>query len=55
MKRQTKKQILEFLHFWPMTIVVPVLLMLILFPGLAGANEKYLDHNYIEGQHEIIS
>lgn len=54
MKKQTKKQILEFLHFWPMTIVVPILLMLILFPGLAGANEKYLDHNYTEGQQQII-
>ena len=37
MKKQTKKHILEFLHFWPMTIVVPILLLLILFPGIAGA------------------
>ena len=37
MKKQTKKHILEFLHFWPMTIVVPILLLLILFPGVAGA------------------
>jgi len=46
MKRHIKKQLLEFLHFWPMTIVVPILLLLILFPGLAGAKEKYLDSNY---------
>jgi len=31
MKRKTKKMILELLHFWPMTIVVPVMLILILF------------------------
>lgn len=35
-----KKQILEFLHFWPMTIVVPILLLLILFPSIAGAETK---------------
>tara|TARA_B100001057_G_C22788280_1_gene926519 strand:- start:693 stop:1589 length:897 start_codon:yes stop_codon:yes gene_type:complete len=29
-----------------MTIVVPILLILILFPGIAGAKEKYLDSNY---------
>ena len=46
MKKQTKKHILEFLHFWPMTIVVPILLLLILFPGLAGAKEKYLSPEY---------
>jgi len=46
MKKQTKKQILEFLHFWPMTIVVPILLLLILFPGLAGAKEKYMSPDY---------
>jgi len=43
MKRQTKKQILEFLHFWPMTIVVPILLLLILFPGIANAKVKAND------------
>lgn len=43
MKRQTKKQILEFLHFWPMTIVVPILLLLILFPGIANAKVKAKD------------
>ena len=46
MKKQTKKHILEFLHFWPMTIVVPILLLLILFPGLAGAKEKYMSQDY---------
>tara|TARA_B100000767_G_scaffold263626_1_gene277611 strand:- start:448 stop:678 length:231 start_codon:yes stop_codon:yes gene_type:complete len=30
MNRKTKKTMLEFLHFWPMTIVVPLLLILIL-------------------------
>ena len=30
MKRKTKKLILELLHFWPMTIVVPIMLFLIL-------------------------
>ena len=40
MKKQTKKHILEFLHFWPMTIVVPILLLLILFPGIANAKVK---------------
>jgi hypothetical protein len=30
MKRKTKKTILELLHFWPMTIVVPAMLILIL-------------------------
>jgi hypothetical protein len=30
MKRKTKKAILELLHFWPMTIVVPAMLILIL-------------------------
>jgi len=34
MKRKTKKAILEFLHFWPMTIVVPAMLILILFGPL---------------------
>ena len=55
MKRQTKKQILEFLHFWPMTIVVPILLMLILFPGIAGAKEKYLDSNYSFKSWQMVS
>lgn len=43
MKKQTKKHILEFLHFWPMTIVVPILLLLILFPGIANAKVKAND------------
>jgi hypothetical protein len=30
MKKKTKKMILELLDFWPMTIVVPVMLILIL-------------------------
>jgi len=34
MKRKTKKTILELLHFWPMTIVVPAMLILILFGPL---------------------
>ncbi len=46
MKKQTKKQILEFLHFWPMTIVVPILLLLILFPGIANAKVKSNDINF---------
>jgi len=55
MKKQTKKQILEILHFWPMSIVVPILLLLILFPGIVGAKEiKYLDKNYTEKQWEKI-
>ena len=28
-----------FFNFWPMTIVVPILLVLILFPGIAGAKD----------------
>ncbi len=31
MKKKTKKLILELLDFWPMTIVVPIMLILILF------------------------
>jgi len=31
MKKKTKKTILELLDFWPMTIVVPAMLILILF------------------------
>ena len=31
MKKKTKKIILELLDFWPMTIVVPIMLILILF------------------------
>jgi len=34
MKKKTKKMILELLHFWPMTIVVPAMLILILFGPL---------------------
>ena len=49
MKKQTKKQILEFLHFWPMTIVVPILLLLILFPGIANAKVKAKDIEFPAG------
>ena len=49
MKRQTKKHILEFLHFWPMTIVVPILLLLILFPGIANAKVKAKDIEFPAG------
>jgi len=31
MKKKTKKLILELLDFWPMTIVVPAMIILILF------------------------
>ena len=31
MKKKTKKALLEFLEFWPMSIVVPGMLILILF------------------------
>jgi hypothetical protein len=34
MKKKTKKLILELLDFWPMTIVVPVMLFLIIFEGV---------------------
>lgn len=34
MKKKTKKLILELLDFWPMTIVVPVMLFLIMFEGV---------------------
>jgi len=34
MKKKTKKLILELLDFWPMTIVVPIMLFLILFEGV---------------------
>jgi hypothetical protein len=34
-KKKTKKLILELLDFWPMTIVVPTMLILILL-GAAG-------------------
>jgi hypothetical protein len=30
MKKKTKKLILELLDFWPMTIVVPIMIFLIL-------------------------
>tara|TARA_B100000929_G_scaffold272323_1_gene243790 strand:+ start:304 stop:411 length:108 start_codon:yes stop_codon:yes gene_type:complete len=30
MKKKTKKLILELLDFWPMTIVVPIMIILIL-------------------------
>jgi len=36
MKKKTEKLILELLNFWPMTIVVPILLFLILFGGYLG-------------------
>ena len=31
MKKKTKRLILELLDFWPMTIVVPAMIILILF------------------------
>ena len=31
MKKKTKKAILEFLEFWPLSIVIPAMLILILF------------------------
>jgi len=34
MKKKTKKLILELLDFWPMTIVVPIMLFLIIFEGV---------------------
>jgi len=34
MKRKTKKLILELLHFWPMTIVVPIMLLSIILAPL---------------------
>jgi hypothetical protein len=36
MKKKTKKLILEILDFWPMTIVVPTMLILILFGAALG-------------------
>ena len=35
-------------------IIFKFLLLLILFPSIASANEKYLDPDYTEGQQEII-
>jgi hypothetical protein len=34
MKKKTKKLILEFFDFWPMTIVVPAMIILIIFEGV---------------------
>jgi len=34
MKKKTKKLILELLDFWPMTIVVPTMIILILTANL---------------------
>ena len=31
MKKETKKFIIEFLEFWPLSIVTPVMILLILF------------------------
>tara|TARA_B110001454_G_scaffold213974_1_gene233060 strand:+ start:471 stop:590 length:120 start_codon:yes stop_codon:yes gene_type:complete len=36
MKKKTKKLILEILDFWPMTIVVPAMLIGILFGAALG-------------------
>tara|TARA_R110000744_G_scaffold328096_1_gene433794 strand:- start:42 stop:161 length:120 start_codon:yes stop_codon:yes gene_type:complete len=36
MKKKTKKLILEILDFWPMTIVVPAMLIFILFGAALG-------------------
>ena len=34
MKKKTKRLILELLDFWPMTIVVPAMIILIVFEGV---------------------
>ena len=34
MKKKTKKLILELLDFWPATIVVPAMIILIVFEGV---------------------
>tara|TARA_B100000953_G_scaffold212842_1_gene175850 strand:- start:282 stop:401 length:120 start_codon:yes stop_codon:yes gene_type:complete len=36
MKKKTKKYIIEFLEFWPLSIVVPGMLILILFANVFG-------------------
>ena len=36
MKKKTKKYIIEFLEFWPLSIVVPGMLILILFGNVFG-------------------
>ena len=36
MKKKTKKFILEFLDFWPLTIVVPLMLIGIVFGAALG-------------------
>ena len=36
MKKKTKKFILEFLEFWPLTIVVPLMLLGILLGAALG-------------------
>ena len=36
MKKKTIKNIKEFFDFWPMTIVVPAMLLLILFGSALG-------------------
>ena len=57
MKKKTKKTILELLDFWPMTIVVPAMLILILFgpsqlPKLArslGQAKSEFNKGLVEG------
>ena len=34
MKKKHKEMLKEFLHFWPLSIVVPAMLILILFEGV---------------------
>ena len=36
MKKETKKFIIEFLEFWPLSIVTPVMILLILFGNYLG-------------------
>ena len=52
MNRKTKRTILEFLHFWPMTIVVPLLLILIL-TGCNQVPKKLETHPTTENTSEL--
>jgi len=36
MKKKTKKFILEFLEFWPLTIVIPLMLISVIFGAALG-------------------
>ena len=44
-----KKHIFDFLHLWPVNIVIPIVLLLILFPGIANAKVKANDINFPAG------